>query len=180
MKYTWYSQLNFYKPHELRSIVDTVRNARSNEWSDMPAGNKNVSTDVFVNSPEVEEKLKKLFQHVKMWNRYWFGYELYPDIPPGGNLNVYSGNTNSYGYHTDSTELGMLSDSKLTAILNVSDNPYTGGEFEIFDGCDHHIQSLDQPGTLLVFPSHRYHRVKPVLNGERVTISFWFFGPNWK
>jgi hypothetical protein len=180
MKYTWYSQPNFYEPHEIRDIIATVRNAKTTEWDDIPGDNKNVATEVFINNQQVEEKLKKLFQHVKTWNRQWFGYELYPDIPPGGNINVYSGKTNSYGYHSDRTDLGMSSDSKLTAILNVSQNKYIGGEFEIFEGYDHHIESLDHPGTLIVFPSYWYHRVKPVLSGERTTISFWFLGPNWK
>jgi predicted 2-oxoglutarate/Fe(II)-dependent dioxygenase YbiX len=180
MKYTWYSQTNFYEPHELDSIVSTILDAKTNEWNDMPANNKNVHTEVFKNTPAVEYKLEKLFQHIKLWNRMWFGYDLYSDIPPGGNFNVYSGLSNSYNYHADRTDLGMSCDSKLTAILNVSQKPYTGGKFEMFLGDDHHIESLDHPGTLLVFPSNYYHRVTPVISGERTTISFWFMGPNWK
>ena len=180
MKYTWYSQTNFFKSHELTEILSTTLDASTDQWDDIPANNKNVQTTVFEITPVVENKLKKLFHHVALWNKMYFGFDLYPELPPGGNFNVYSGNTNSYGFHVDRTELGMTCDSKLTAILNVSQKPYTGGKFEIFLGDEHHVESLDQPGTLLVFPSNYYHRVTPVTSGERTTISFWFMGPNWK
>jgi PKHD-type hydroxylase len=42
------------------------------------------------------------------------------------------------------------------------------------------VPELKEPGSLLVFPSYIQHRVTPVTKGERVTISRWLSGPNFK
>ena len=35
-------------------------------------------------------------------------------------------------------------------------------------------------GTLICFPSHLWHRVKPVTKGERYSLVMWFGGPSFK
>ena len=63
--------------------------------------------------------------------------------------------------------------------MNLSNEPYEGGDFFMFFGFDKLIPELHQRGSLLVFPSHLYHKVTPVNSGKRITLSTWLQGPNF-
>jgi PKHD-type hydroxylase len=96
------------------------------------------------------------------------------------NHNVYvDSDDGQYGWHKDAA-LGEMYDLKLTVIANISTTPYKGGNFEIFVNSPCHIAELDTPGSALIFPSFLNHRVKPVTQGTRETLSFWIPGPNFK
>jgi PKHD-type hydroxylase len=76
---------------------------------------------------------------------------------------------------------------KLTAITLLSDD-FSGGEFElshqiIGDNNDTEIEVLPVDlslGTILVFPSFLWHRVKPVTSGIRHSMQVWCLGPRFK
>jgi PKHD-type hydroxylase len=70
-----------------------------------------------------------------------------------------------------------MHDYKLTAIINVSNEKYEGGNFELFTNGPNHIKSLDHLGSVIIFPSYMQHRVTPVTKGTRKTVSIWFKGP---
>ena len=59
---------------------------------------------------------------------------------------------------------------------------YEGGEFEIDNRNNFHeknIHKLDMirnVGSLVVFPSFLYHRVKPVTKGTRYSLVIWYSG----
>jgi PKHD-type hydroxylase len=79
----------------------------------------------------------------------------------------------------------------MSVILN---NDFEGGEFQ-FAKYDHQEPEIDNrfkdrdapanrtdiiknnTGTILVFPSDMWHRVKPVTKGIRYSLSIWFLGP---
>ena len=68
-------------------------------------------------------------------NKFNFGFNLYHtsniDV---WNINIYDSKNNSeYDFHYDATN-DHVSDIKLTGIVNISDEPYEGGEFITFDG----------------------------------------------
>jgi len=73
----------------------------------------------------------------------------------------------------------LASDFKLTAILNISEEPFKGGEFDLFVNGEMNIPSIDKPGSLLVFPTFTMHRVRPVTQGVRKTASMWLSGPKF-
>ena len=83
-----------------------------------------------------------------------------------------------YGWHIDG-DPSKTSDCKLTAILNISDHEYTGGNFELFLNGPTHIKELDKPGGMVIFKSHISHRVLPVLTGQRRTLSIFLMGPKF-
>jgi PKHD-type hydroxylase len=96
------------------------------------------------------------------------------------NYNTYhQDNNGEYGWHKD-VELDKIYDIKLTVIANVSTASYTGGEFDLFMNGPVHVQQLDEPGSVLIFPSYFAHRVRPVISGTRKTISMWIKGPNFR
>jgi len=60
---------------------------------------------------------------------------------------------------------------KLSMSIVLNDD-FEGGEFEFFSGEE--INS--KRGTVIVFPSHLVHRVKPVTKGIRYSLVVWFCG----
>jgi PKHD-type hydroxylase len=79
---------------------------------------------------------------------------------------------------------------KLSVTLNLS-NPkeYTGGELEFYFNngspkgweSDRHMCTEILPkGSMVVFPSHVWHRVKPVTSGERKSLVIWTSGYPFK
>lgn len=83
-----------------------------------------------------------------------------------------------YDWHEDTF---ILSNSpftrKVTVILGISDvNDYEGGEL-LFKGLE--PLRLGR-GDILSFPSLQQHKVQPVINGLRKTVSSWIEGPAFK
>lgn len=177
--YDFYSLPNLYTKEECREIVEICEQNRSDILKDSPAPDKKAKTHV-TDIDYFGDILKKYFKYVHEINRNFYGFELFKDPPLGINFNVYTEKENEYPYHRDCNTPGSSSDSKLTAILNVSEESYKGGEFFMFFGKDKLVEEINQPGTLLVFPSFIFHKVTPVTSGSRKTISTWFQGPAFK
>lgn len=91
-------------------------------------------------------------------------------LPP--NFNRYTGTTNHYGPHTDST-LRPLPDGSylrtdISATLFLSDpQDYEGGELSIEDFYGPQQVKLSA-GSMVIYPSGSVHEVKPVTSGERL------------
>ena len=95
-------------------------------------------------------------------------------------------------YDTPTNKLTHGRTRKLTMGLLLNDD-FEGGEFQIvkYDHLkplmretwvdrvpDNHISTVDlKKGSIVMFPSDMYHRVKPVTKGIRYTITLWFLGP---
>ena len=95
-------------------------------------------------------------QHV---NRNVFGYDIYWDFHLEGlNYNVY-GVGGEYGWHIDANKDNRPRDSKLTCLLNLSEEPYEGGEFELMGGMD---GNEFNSGMGLIFNSLIAHKVTPI------------------
>jgi PKHD-type hydroxylase len=91
-------------------------------------------------------------------------------LPP--NFNRYSGETNHYGLHTDSTVRYLPDGSALRTDISATlflTNPedYDGGELAIEDTYGTHSVKL-AAGSLVVYPSGSMHQVNPVTRGERL------------
>ena len=71
---------------------------------------------------------------------------------------------------------------KLSCTLQLSNEfEYSGGELEFSDGNPKKQETIIakealKKGTLIVFPSYVYHRVKPVIKGTRKSLVLWSVG----
>jgi len=86
-----------------------------------------------------------------------------------------------YSWHPDAFP-NKKNIRKLSGIILLSNpNEYEGGEIE-FRLLDKKIIKMGkQPkGTILIFPSFVYHRVKPVISGKRYSLVIWACGENFK
>ena len=83
-----------------------------------------------------------------------------------------------YNWHVDTGSAYLKQkERKISFSLILNDN-YEGGELE-FKNSDENI-SLDlNKGDMVTFPSFLEHRVKPVLNGTRISLVGWMLGPKF-
>ena len=110
-------------------------------------------------------------------NKKSFGYDIFWDFHLESlNYNVY-GVKGEYGWHIDANGENKPTDMKLTCLLNLSEEPYEGGEFQTI-GSDEKIPF--DSGMGLIITSFIAHKVTPVTKGERITLSYWAHGPTWK
>jgi predicted 2-oxoglutarate/Fe(II)-dependent dioxygenase YbiX len=179
MRHDYYFYKNVYTADECKEIAEFAKNNTSQHWADNGADGKKVKTTQ-IETAVIQSKIKRFFDFVYEANDICFGFALHPNLPRSIHLNTYSGQQNEYPFHKDGYPNGSASDYKLTAILNLSTEPYEGGEFHVFYGNITRLDQIDTVGSLLIFPSHIYHRVTPVTSGERITLSAWFAGPNWR
>ena len=109
-------------------------------------------------------------------NKHLFGFDLH-QITELEKLhyNIYKQGA-EYTWHTDGA-MGEVRDFKLTCLLNVSTEPYEGGEFQLFSTIETTIHEFKEPGSLFMFPSWIPHRVTPVTSGTRHTVTLFLTGP---
>ena len=91
------------------------------------------------------------------------------------NYNVY-GENGEYNWHIDRQTRG-IEDMKLTCLLNLSEEPYEGGDFYLAVN----KEKLEfGSGDGLIFTSLIAHKITPVIKGERISLTYWGDGPAWK
>ena len=77
-------------------------------------------------------------------------------------------------HHSHGQQYGF---PQLTSLLMLNDN-YEGGELEFKNSDENMSLDLDK-GDMVTFPSFLEHRVKPVLNGTRISLVGWMLGPKF-
>jgi hypothetical protein len=164
------------------NIVYLNKNILQNTTNeDNPAEGVTKICEVFsLKFKNVANLLKPIIELIDYANINYFNFEVYPfNSHQGLNYNIYTGeNKGRYDYHIDMETSNKQCTAKLTCIINLSEEDYTGGDFFIFDGKETCIKKF-KPGSLVIFPSFFPHKVSPVLSGKRKTLSIWQLGPWW-
>ena len=110
-------------------------------------------------------------------NRHFFGYDIRDvfDLQYSEYDSSYKGH---YDWHVDCSADGMPNhwyERKLSMSLQLSGpDDYEGGLLEI-----RNVEIDDQwreKGTVIIFPSHKLHRVTPVTSGKRKALVSWMEG----
>ena len=116
-------------------------------------------------------------------NKVNFSFDLYLplDMMQGFNHNTYRIGQ-EYGWHDDRIiDRNRISDIKLTFILNLSEQSYTGGDLHIRHGSTADAEALEfGPGSAVLFTGGLYHKVSPVVEGTRKSLTTWIEGPRWR
>ena len=98
-----------------------------------------------------------------------------------------------YGWHQDASGIDPNNETrKLSLTLVLSDpNKFEGGELQFYTG-DRPMEDMGEitgkqvtndinsQGSVIVFDSRDWHRVRPVLLGVRYSVVCWCVGPNFK
>lgn len=85
-----------------------------------------------------------------------------------------------FDWHADIGAGTWAARRKLTVVVQLSDpDDYQGGSLDIWSG--HTPQSAPRAqGTAVVFPSFHLHRVQPVTQGLRWSLTLWAHGPAFR
>jgi len=168
-----------YQHSDRVRLLEILPTHATTKYTDSPGIGKKVTDVMILEMDGIQEHIKDFLIFSRSSNENVFGFEVFNHWPNIANLNTY-GVGDEYPFHVDSNGPGMACDSKLTCILNLSTEPYEGGEFEMFWAGQTILFDQFTPGTVLCFPSFIHHRVGPVTKGKRVTLSTWFIGPMLK
>lgn len=137
---------------------------------------KRISDLYWVNwCQELDQVFKTIGDNVIAANNKWWGFHL-SGLHEAMQLTHYKGTKKKqghYDWHEDWAEGPGFSHRKLSGVILLSDE-FTGGEFEFLHlGVPKEIKV----GTMILFPSFRTHRVRPVTKGNRWSLVFWVNGP---
>tara|TARA_R100001143_G_scaffold33083_1_gene31699 strand:+ start:1552 stop:2100 length:549 start_codon:yes stop_codon:yes gene_type:complete len=168
-----------YTPQEVKEINKHI--AKDFSSSDFQKGANNVVKTSSVRGVpwgKGKKYLQSFYDHILLRNNHMFGFKLFP-ITDYEHLfhNTYKIGQ-EYGWHLDANEQGPH-DIKLTALLNLSSSPYQGGGLELAVSSPQPVPELDEPGTMVIFPSFFLHRVTPILKGTRTSLALLLTGPKW-
>ena len=96
------------------------------------------------------------------------------------NFNTYSSDSkDTYDWHVDESN-NSQEDIKLTLLMNLSTEPYTGGEFQTWVHDEQTHLGFSTPGSAIMFKSHLPHRVLPVTSGTRKSLTMFITGPRFR
>ena len=188
--YPWCFKDNIFNTEELTKIInfcdtldkDTAKTLNSEKNVYKENKNVRISEISWINlNLESQWFVNVISNTIDYLNQSYYGYEL-NGFEPMQYAKYNSKDLGKYDYHMD-MELGLSSDGfplprKLSSVLLLSDN-FKGGEFEFGESFRGKNPAL-KPGTLIVFPSFMVHRVKPVVEGIRHSITTWCVGPKFK
>jgi PKHD-type hydroxylase len=181
MKCHWYTEENFFSKKEIKEINTLVNKHHNPNYKDIPADTVKKCTVKITDSVYLKQYVKKLHNKIEEVNTFYFGFDVY-DYQDNDWIyhNTYSfKNQGQYNWHIDMMKNDIY-DLKYTVLLNVSEKKYTGGEFNIMLGDVFKFDTLNNPGSLIIFPSFLLHKVNPVTSGERKTLVVWKKGKLWQ
>ena len=164
-----------FTQEEVKEINKIIRrNILQKEDLNDPSGTKIGEFSNVLCSPLIESVRPWIYQCQRL-NRAIFGYDIYWDFHlEAMNYNVY-GENGQYNWHIDRNPKGP-EDMKLTCLLNLSEEPYEGGDFHVVGAGPIKFTS----GEGLVINSLLAHKVTPITKGERITLTYWAYGPSWR
>lgn len=182
MKYDFFYVTKVYNLEECAHIREVVNSFHDPSINDKPADNVIKTSKVqCIHWEFLQDVLAKMHNMVLSINNDYFGLDIHhTSLYEPLHYNVYNAEDKAeYAWHKDAAKNECF-DLKLTALLNVSQMEYSGGHFELFLNGPVEVKEFADPGSLLVFPSWTQHRVTPVTQGQRITLTKFYKGPNLK
>ena len=171
----------------LWGLIQEKLNSSNLQWEDAIANEKQRKKNIrkskiaWISDAYLREQL---FYSVDLYNKQNWNYDL-----DGCDLVQYGTYSDGgfYDWHVDEeAEIepinGKYFARKLSMTIWLNDpDEYEGGELDIeIKGPDVDLRydTLKYPkGSILIFPSDKWHRVRPVTSGERKSLVTWFRGP---
>ena len=170
-------QLNEYIESNYIGHEDTSKGAKDND------GNlkKNISTVKIINYEAVEPILSRLVKHAYEVTNMNFGYTTFGPFSGQDLLHATykSDSKDYYDWHMDASK-STTYDVKMTLLINLSTEPYEGGEFQTWRYSGETHKGFSRPGSAFMFKSHILHKVTPVTSGTRKSLTMFIHGPKFK
>jgi PKHD-type hydroxylase len=170
-----------FNKNDCNEIINLCLNNINENIYDKPADGPTKTSEVkLCNYRHIRDILSEAHEFVIHINKSYYGFDLF-EICDGDvvSINVYdSKKLASYGWHKDGSPSTEIFDSKLTLLINLSQESYTGGKLQIFtNGGEETIEPFSQTGAICIFPSWVPHRVTEVTSGKRISLTQFYTGP---
>ena len=174
----------------LWNLIQQKLNSANLEWQDASVGDhKGVSKfrKSKVSFLDDEYLRRQLAYSVNLYNKQHWNYDL--DGSDEIQYGIYS-DGGYYDWHVDHEKKtpninGKFLARKLSTTIWLNDpDEYEGGEFDIEIHAPYknpRYDTLKLPkGSIIIFRSDRWHRVRPVTSGVRKSLVTWFRGPPFR
>ena len=181
MKSHYYCIEQAYTASECKDLYNAVIENANPQAKPVGAQNVTKTSEVkLCDYGAVINQMNKARNTVHDINKNFFGFNLFSASDfDFVNLATYKSDIKAeYDWHTDAVG-GEMYDIKLTTIMNLSPESYRGGELEFFINGPLTPKGFEKQGSIIIFPSFIPHKVNPVIEGERVTLTYFVTGPNW-
>ena len=188
-KFAYLYWKNILTINQIKSINNSIKkNINKVDNNNFDNNDSNAAPNVYKNVNVKNIKYKYLKKHLSNCIK-----EIYSSNSNNFNYNVFreyddflllfnkydSKNKSTYDWHYDGDRENDK-DIKLTALINISDEKYSGGEFKMMSSSKPHtVVEFSQPGSMIIFKSHILHKVEPVTKGVRKTLTYFLWGPNF-
>ena len=179
MKFDYYLYKKYLNLKNIKAISKAAKKYANPNLKDNKAKNAIKTSRVkIVEYRYTKKHLEALVDIIDQSNKRYFGFTLYSiNDCHGLNLNEYLPNDSvGYDWHLDGDK-NHADDVKLTTLVNLSTEKYTGGQFKIFSCED---IDFSEPGDVLIFKSFMPHKVEKIISGKRTTLTLWMEGPCFK
>ena len=183
--YTW---INYFSKEEVEQISEFIENNYIGEEDPTHGATtkdgklkKQISTVKYIAYEKVEPLISRLVKEAFQVANLDFGYITFDTFASQNLLyNTYqSKDKDHYDWHTDESDSPTY-DTKLTLLINLSTEPYEGGEFKTYIYSENGHPDFDKPGSAIMFKSHLNHRVLPVTSGRRKSLTIFIHGPKFR
>jgi PKHD-type hydroxylase len=172
----WSKLLDKNKIEELCNFIE--KNFDDYEGNHFDKDLKFVSTVKVILWHKVKHLLNDITTKCFATNRDNYGFNIWPILDSDYvNYNTYK-KGNKYDWHKDS-DTSLTQDTKFTILINLSTEKYKGGNLEHYSYGAYEIKELNDPGSVIMFPSYVYHRVTPITQGKRKTLAIFIRGPKF-
>ena len=179
----WYYWDNFFNDKEVKNINNFIENNYDmNENPDLGTEYKKVSTVKNIQYKKVKHLISEVVDSAIRVAQKGFGYNIFKTNNNDFlNYNIYDSNTrDNYDWHWDKSYSATY-DTKLTLLINLSDEYYEGGDFQLLTGNkEQTIEQFSKSGSAFMFKSHILRRVVPVTYGVRKSLAIWIDGPKFQ
>jgi len=175
-----YSSMKIFNQDQIKEINNIIKSNFVDGKDDFATDSHKTSDVKFLYLGKIQKYIFPFIDFCLTANNNFFSFDLHPLTSLKKlNYNSYEVGT-EYSWHIDAVPRDPVRDIKLTAILNLSEESYEGGELVLFRANEIICNEFNKPGCAVVFPSFINHKVNKIISGRRHTLAIWFSGPKFK
>ena len=175
-----YSSMNLFNQDQIKEINKIIKKNLIQGKDNFAKESVKTSEVKFVNYGKIEKYIFPFVEFCLTANNNFFGFDLHPLTSLKKlNYNIYEEGT-EYSWHIDAVPADPVRDIKLTALLNLSEENYEGGELVLFRANEIICKEFNSPGSAVIFPSFINHKVNKIISGRRHTLAIWMSGPKFR
>lgn len=124
--------------------------------------------------------MDQVIDFVRTANRETFDFDLNAFAESAQIASYDAARAGHFDWHADIGDGPLAAQRKLTLVAQLSaPDAYVGGALQVMPS-SHATTAVTSRGTVTIFPSYMLHRVTPVTEGTRTSLTIWAHGPAFR